>query len=112
MPLDTVRIQSLNIVLLSTHIRNLRADQNLMAFDILCLQETHILPPATIELNNKTLTSSYGKHGLPVYTRQHAQILNTKTYVEIGIKIVHLTATIKHTILEILTLYKAPNIKI
>ena len=83
-----------------------------MASDILCLQETHMNHPARIELKEMITTSSYGDHGIAVYTHIRVQILNTKIYIKTGVEIVHLTIKLFNITLEILTLYKTPNVKL
>ena len=81
LPKHTIKIQSLNIVSLPAHIDNFKADKNLMASDILCLQETHVRPHSRYELNEMSLIASYGDHGIAVYTHARVKILNIQTYI-------------------------------
>ena len=83
-----------------------------MASDILCLQETHLLSPVNIQLDEMTVTSSHGRHGIVVYTHNRVKILKSQIYVKIGIEIVHLTLIILNIFFEIFTVYKAPNIQV
>lgn len=77
LPPTTIKIQSLNVVSLPTHIENLIADNNLMASDVLCLQETHMLNPTRFNLKAMNLTCTCGDHGLAIYTHTRVKLLNT-----------------------------------
>ena len=83
-----------------------------MVSDILCLQETHVHHPIRIELQEKITTCSYRDHGIAKYTEKCVQILNTQIYIESGVEIIHVTIELFSITLEILTFYKAPNIKL